>query len=169
MNDDKQIQDDDLLPIEQFYTEAEEYGFNKRTLQWYVTEGIIPRAIHIGKEAYYKLSECPIYEYLHIISILKEDRVTLRDIGDVLNNYKKNKHEIELLSQLLTAMAEDYPIKKPIKDPPGPRKMSHSHQLNRNTARLVRGKVYDKIVKGEPIGMIRLTEIQREVEMKGHW
>ena len=162
----KSLSDDDLIPIARFYSDAEKIGFSVRTLQWYVTEGLLPKPVHVGKEAYYKLSKCPIYDYLSIIKILKDDcKFSLGKIRTVIDNYKKKREDIEKLNEILMGLADHYPIMNSLRDFHNPRKYS-SHELTYDTAKRVREMFYFKIIAGININEIHLTGIQSEVEIE---
>ena len=62
-----------LISVHALYKDAGYLGLSTRTIQYWVTEDIIPHPIHIGKEAYYDLSSCPIYDYIRAVKILKDD------------------------------------------------------------------------------------------------
>lgn len=62
-----------LIPISEVYETAQRnWQLQKRAIQWYATEGFIPKPKHVGREAYY--DKRTIYSYFTIIHLLSRGR-----------------------------------------------------------------------------------------------
>ena len=163
---------ENLHPIGKLYKEIwKMYGFSERTLQWYVTQGHLPKPIHQGKEAFYDLNECPIYDYILIIKILRDEcKFSLAKIRKVLDNYRMKKEYIEQLNILLCGLVDHYPYPKTnYSNFTGRKKTqepdrSHAFALKDNTVHRIREKVYTALYEGIDILRISLPDIEDEVE-----
>lgn len=104
-----------LESISEIYRKAQElYHIPQRTLQWYATEGLIPKPIHQGREAFYDIEESKIYNYLSVIKNLKDMyNLILPKIRQLINQYTD---QIEQLDRLLIDLATQYPVSLPLSD-----------------------------------------------------
>jgi DNA-binding transcriptional MerR regulator len=71
------------IPISDLYEIAHiQWGLPPRTIQWYVTEGIIPLASRVGRNAYY--DRASIFGYLDLMEILVHDmRLSISQVRDI--------------------------------------------------------------------------------------
>lgn len=71
---------------------AEEYGVSKRALQWYITQGLIPKPERSGKDSIYK--DLPLRWYLFSIGELREYGFTIPQIKELIKTFKGGIEEI---------------------------------------------------------------------------
>lgn len=71
------------IPISDLYEIAHiQWGLPPRTIQWYATEGIIPPAFRVGRNAYY--DRASIFGYLDLLEILIHDmRLSISQVRDI--------------------------------------------------------------------------------------
>ena len=136
-------------PIKEVYKIAKEkYNINERTMQWYASDGLIPKPIHEGKEAYYDIEESRIYDYLYLIEALRFlYNLSLYKIRDIFRKYKNN---ISLLRKKIEILADKYP--RTIIEMP--------YDFNA----LMREKVLELIEKGKDLKEINFLDIEAEIE-----
>jgi DNA-binding transcriptional MerR regulator len=102
-------------PIYEIQKEAhEKYRVNPRTFQWYVTKGLLPRAVKKGREAFYDVNEkdTTIFDYLFTIkSLQRMYDLSIEEIKELIDKYG---NQLKLLNKLLKELAEKYPSGIPL-------------------------------------------------------
>ena len=83
---------------------------NPRTIQWYATEGLLPKPIRIGTDAYYDES-AQIWARLQVILILqKRHNQKLKEIKQIIGQHQNADWEIILT--VLQAVHDTFPMTK---------------------------------------------------------
>lgn len=92
------------IPIAKLYEKTKErYNVSFRTLQWYSTEGLIPKPFHVRKEAFY--DSRTIFDYIEVICFLNQTSdVLLSKVRDIIKKVEKLKviNNRAAISQLAT-------------------------------------------------------------------
>jgi len=103
-----------LVPIFEVQKIAsEKYMVNPRTFQWYVTKGLIPKAIRKGREAFYDIDDKKInvFDYLSAIKTLYHIyTLKIESIGYYIKLYES---QLKKLNLILKEIAKKYPALYP--------------------------------------------------------
>ena len=106
-----------LNPIYEVQKRAHElYKVNPRTFQWYVTKGLIPRAIKIGREAFYNVDEAEInvFDYIATVKLLQIIyEMSTEEIKSYIDLYEG---QLKKLRILLQEISQKHPVNIPIKE-----------------------------------------------------
>ena len=87
----------------------DKYRVNPRTFQWYVTKGLLPKAVKKGREAFYDIDEKKInvFDYLFAVkSFQAMYDLSIEKIKELIERYNK---QLKLLNKLLAELTEKYP------------------------------------------------------------
>lgn len=96
------------IPAHELYQQIyKDLKINPRTIQWYATEGYIPKPEKIGAEAFYAIS-AQIPARIRVIQTLqKRFELKLKEIKQITE--KQAKSDWEVIYNLLTALEEHFP------------------------------------------------------------
>lgn len=97
------------IPAHELYQQIyKDLKINPRTIQWYATEGYIPKPEKIGAEAFYAAS-VQIPARIRVIQTLqKRFDLKLKEIKQITE--KQSKSDWEVIYNMLTALEEHFPI-----------------------------------------------------------
>lgn len=150
-----QVDEEKLVPTAEVYRYFEKtLQLTPRTIQWYATEGLIPKPVRQGRDAFYDPEGSQIYHLVHIICELQR-RFGLRlwKIKEILEKYK-GQH-LGKLRLLLEQAEESYPALVP--DEYGRPYLNDHNEL-------VRTVLLSKLREGAPADQLSLLEIEREAD-----
>lgn len=106
-----------LKPIYEVQKRAHElYKVNPRTFQWYVTKGLIPRAIKIGREAFYNVDEVEVnvFDYIAVVKLLQIIyEMSTEEIKSYIDLYEG---QLKRLRVLLQEISQNHPVHIPINE-----------------------------------------------------
>lgn len=95
-------------PAHELYQQIyKELKINPRTIQWYATEGYIPRPEKIGAEAFYAMSAQIPARIRVIYTLQKRFDLKLKEIRNITD--KQSKSDWEVIYNMLTALEETFP------------------------------------------------------------
>lgn len=143
-----------LIPVQQFYAQAEsQLGIKSRTIQWYVTEKLLPKPIHVKGEAYYDPTT-NVGKQLKLIQLLqKELELKLYQVKQIVDKYGAS--DWSELIRLVDDLVNEYPQYS--EDDWG--------ELHRNVHnQLVAQRVLSKLYEGKATGSISLLQCEEEAD-----
>jgi DNA-binding transcriptional MerR regulator len=86
----------------------DEFGIPARTLQWYISEGLVPAPDRDGREGFYNLDEVDIVHFVCALRMMnREFDLPLKRASEMLRRYQQN---LQRLVALLGGLAEEYPV-----------------------------------------------------------
>ena len=104
MNDD----DDETISVQDMYaTIYSQMKLNPRTVQWYTTEGLLPKPKRIGTEAYYDGSSQLMTRLQVILILQKRMGLKLKDIKYIIE--RQGEVDWEDFLSFLQALEDTYP------------------------------------------------------------
>lgn len=102
-------QGDVRQPAHELYQQIyKELKINPRTIQWYATEGYIPKPEKIGAEAFYSESVQLLTRVRVIQMLQKRYELKLKEIRQIVE--KQAKSDWECVYNLLVALEEQFPL-----------------------------------------------------------
>jgi DNA-binding transcriptional MerR regulator len=144
-----------LTPIAEIYAYFRKtLGINARTVQWYATEGFLPKPHRIGREAFYDLESTQLYARVHIINDLqKRFDFRLWEVKRVLEKYQEqNLWQLHLLLEML-----DTQFPRSGYNEVGYR-IENSRSVNVHT------QFFKELEEGASIDSLSLVKIEEEVD-----
>lgn len=149
-----------LVPATDVYQRACEWGFTLRTIQWYATEGLIPKPDKSEEGAVYLIPDSGIYLFLMTIKILKDDfSLPLAKIKKILKSYEHDLAGLNEIRQMLGGLVDTYQFIEP--DP-----YMNQKNLEENNKRVneIRERFIKKLLDGVPAEKLSVLQIEEEVD-----
>lgn len=146
---------DELTPTPDIYRYFQNtLHLSARTLQWYATEGLIPKPVRRGRDAFYDVQETQIYGRVHTIYELQTYfGFRLWQIKELLERYEGQ--DLRKLQLLLENLRNQYP--------------RHTYDAEgslcenaRNVA--VQECFFDKLEEDVPLDKLSVIEVEKEVD-----
>lgn len=147
--------DDKILAQDLYQQIYAQLKLNPRTIQWYATEGLLPKPTKIGTDAYYDDS-AQIWARLQVILILqKRHNQKLKEIKQIIDGLKDADWESVLT--FLQALQDTFPMTK---------LNQYGHEIVNEKGWKIGGVVMRWLKEGRQPDAGWLTEVEEEAEKK---
>ena len=128
----------------------EQFEISPRTLAWYISEGLVPKPEHEGREGYYNLDKIDIINFVGALRMLNQEfGLSLRSASRLLARHQQH---LQRLVDLLGGLATEYPM--------------HLYQLTPETAainmahRTIRHRFFQQLQEATNLDHLSIVDIE---------